>query len=105
VIDGAGAASYFIEVSHKGTLLNGDAQGYSLIISMEPSPPTTSTMIIDEDFSGGLPAGWSIDPVMGFSWTINMPVPGNNRLDNQTGGAGNFAIVDANYRRKTVTSL
>ena len=105
VIEGAGTGSYFFEVSHKGTLLNGENQDYSLIISVTPTPPSGSGFLIDEDFSGGLPAGWSIDTIMGIPWTINSPVPGGSRLDNNTGGSGNFAMVDNNYVNQTVTSL
>ncbi len=104
LIDGAGAGSYFIEVSHKGTLLNGDNQAYSLIISVRPRLPTESGLLIDENFSDGLPAGWSVDTIRGVPWTINTPVPGDSELDNQTGGVGNFAMVDNNYAI-TTTSL
>jgi len=99
-----GTGSYFVEVSHKGTLLNGDNQDYSLIISVTPSLPTGSSLIIDENFSAGLPAGWSVNTAWGINWTINAPVPGDSELDNLTGGGGNFAMVDNNYK-VTNTSL
>jgi hypothetical protein len=105
VVSGAGSGSYFVEVSHKGALLNTDDQPYSLIISEAPPPPTGSTLFIDEDFSGGLPAGWSVETASGVSWTINSPVPGDDRLDNLTGGQGKFAMVDNGYNYVTVTSL
>lgn len=105
VTGGVGTGSYFVEVSHKGSLLNGDQQSYSLIISVTPSLPTGSSLIIDENFSAGLPAAWSVDTISGVSWTINAPVPGNSRLDNLTGGVGNFAMVDNNYSNRTLTSL
>ncbi len=100
VIDNAGTGSYFIAVSHKGTLLNGDNQNYSLIISVEPPPPTGSTLLIDENFSGSLPAGWSVDTNSSISWIFNAPVQ-----DNQTGGGGDFAMVDNAWVNITVTSL
>jgi len=100
----AGAGSYTVRVSHKGTLSGGAPQDYSLIISVQPPPPTGSGFLIDEDFSGGLPAGWTIDTPQGVSWTINDPVPGDSRLDNQTGGSGRFAMVDNSYT-STLTSL
>jgi hypothetical protein len=105
VVTDGGTGTYTISISHKGTLLNGISQNYSLIISVLPAPPTGSGLLIDEDFSGGMPAGWSVDTVMGIPWTINSPVPGDSRLNNGTGGSGKFAIVDSNYGNTTVTSL
>jgi hypothetical protein len=105
VINSGGTGSYFVEVSHKGTLLNSNSQSYSLIISVTPPPPSGSNVLIDENFSGGLPAGWSVETISGINWTINAPVPGNSRLDNGTGGLGNFAMVDNDYSHQTVTSL
>jgi len=105
VIDSVGTGSYFVEVSHKGTLLNNDSQAYSLIISVTPALPTNSGLLIDENFSGGLPTGWSVDTITGIDWTINTPAPGDSRLDNLTGGTGNFAMVDNDYSHQTVTSL
>jgi len=104
-VNSGGTGTYTIEVTHKGILLGGPYQDYSLIISMTPALPTGSNLLIDEDFSGGLPAGWSVDTTMGIPWTINVPVPGNSRLDNGTGGIGNFAIVDNDYSNQTITSL
>ena len=60
VVTGGGSGTYSIDVSHKGSLLDGAAQSYSLIISIEPPPPTSSGLLINEDFSQGLPAGWSL---------------------------------------------
>ncbi len=102
---GGGAGTYTITVSHKGNLLNSSNQDYSLIISETAALPTGSNLLIDEDFSGGMPAGWSVQTLQGIPWTINTPVPGNSRLDNGTGGTGNFAIVDNNYAHDTITSL
>jgi hypothetical protein len=93
VIDGAQSGAYTVQVSHKGTLTGG-SQDYSLIISILPPPPTSSGLIIDEDFSGGLPAGWSVHTVRGRSWTIRAHVPGDDRYANGTGGSGNYAMVD-----------
>jgi len=104
VVDG-GAGTYTITISHKGSLLNGLNQDYSLIISETAALPTGSNLLIDENFSGGLPAGWSIQTIQGIPWTINSPVPGDPRLDNGTGGSGNFAIVDNYYINDTITSL
>jgi hypothetical protein len=94
-ISGADTCIYNIEIGHKGTLLGGAAQDYSLIISVEPPPPT-GTLLINEDFSGGLPAGWTVNTPQGVAWTINTPVPDDLRLDNNTGGSGRFAMVDNN---------
>jgi hypothetical protein len=103
--DGAGTGSYFVEVSHKGTLLDGSNQDYSLIVSVENSPPVVENLIADEDFTGGLPAGWSVVTAVGVDWTFKTPVPADSRLDNLTGGAGKFAMVDNNYSYSTDTSL
>ena len=99
----AATGSYVIEVSHKG-VLDGGTQDYSLIVSVESRPPSESGLLIDEDFSGGLPSGWTVDTVRGASWTVNTPVPGDSILDNRTGGSGKFAIVNNDFRN-TVTSL
>jgi hypothetical protein len=105
VVAGTASGLYSVEVSHKGALLGGTHQDYSLIISVEPLPPDDSRFLIDEDFSGGLPAGWSIETVSGADWAIRSPVPGDSRLDNLTGGSGPFAMVDNDYRYWTDTSL
>jgi len=104
-INAAQTGTYTVSVGHKGTLLNGAAQDYSLIISQRIAPPPVSGTPIDEDFSGGLPPGWSIVTTRGIPWTINTPVPGDSRLDNLTGGSGKFAMVDNNYIHDTVTAL
>lgn len=102
-----GTGTYTIEISHKGTLLNGSNQDYALIISVAPPPPTGSGLVIDEDFSGGLPAGWSMEtntnPLR--NWTVNTPVPGGSRLDNLTGGSGQFAMADFGYNTEGAASL
>jgi hypothetical protein len=103
-VSGAGSGSYTVRVSHKGTLQDGAAQDYSLIISVTPPPPVGDGFLINEDFSGGLPAGWTIVTNQGVDWTVNDPVPGDPRLDNYTGGSGRFAMVD-NYFTRTLTSL
>ncbi len=106
VVTGAdGAGSYYVEVSHKGSLLNGENQDYSLVISAETPPPSSSGLLINEDFSGGLPVGWSVETPRGIPWAVKTPVQGDPRLDNHTGGTGKFAMVDNNYSHITVTSL
>ena len=100
----ADTCSYAVEVRHKGILQDSAAQDYSLIISVE-APTVPGTFLIDEDFSGGMPAGWSVDTVEGVNWTINSPVPDDVRLDNHTGGSGTFAMVDNNFTNQTETSL
>jgi hypothetical protein len=99
----ADTCSYAVEVSHKNSLFEGAAQDYSLIISVD-APPVPGVLHIDEDFSGGLPAGWSVDTPAGVAWSINTPDPENWRLDNNTGGSGLFAMVD-NNTAVTDTSL
>jgi len=104
-VSGGGTGIYTIEVSHKAILFNGENQDYTLIISVNTALPTGSGLLIDENFTGGLPAGWSVATDMGISWTIKTPVPGDSRLDNLTGGSGQFAMVDNAYAYETVTSL
>ncbi|MEH6634628.1 MAG: hypothetical protein V7700_03875, partial [Halioglobus sp.] len=108
VVSGGGSGSYALEISHKGGLLDGQAQDYSVIISVAPPPPMSTGFIIDEDFSQGLPVGWSVETPRGTAWTIRTPVQGDSRYDNDTGGTGNFAMVDNyvdNAYSDTITSL
>ena len=95
-ITGADTCSYSVEVRHKNTLQDSAAQNYSLLISVD-TPPPMGTLLIDEDFSGGMPGGWSVDTTEGVDWTINTPVPEDWRLNNNTGGSGQFAMVDNNF--------
>lgn len=95
VVD-ADTCSYSVEISHKGSLLDSLAQDYSLLISVD-APPPTGDLLIDEDFTDGMPVGWGVDTAEGAHWTINDPVPDDFRLDNNTGGNGRFAMVDNNY--------
>jgi hypothetical protein len=92
----ADTCTYDVQVSHKGSLLDSLAQHYSLLISVD-APPPTGDLVIDEDFTGGMPVGWSVDTVEGVDWTIKDPVPDDFRLDNNTGGSGRFAMVDNDY--------
>lgn len=103
-IENADTCTYSVRVTHKGNLLDSAAQDYSLIISME-LPPPQGTLLIAEDFSDGMPQGWQVNTLEGVSWTINSPVVDDPRLDNLTGGTGNFAMVDNNFSNQTETSL
>lgn len=103
VVDAGGAGSYSIEVNHKGTLLD-TTQNYSLIISVLPPAPVSSGLLIDEDFSGGLPTGWSIQTARGEPWTIRTPISSDPQYDNLTGSSGKFAMVDNNFQY-TLTNL
>lgn len=104
VIGNADTCSYDLRVTHKGSLLDSQAQAYSLIVSVE-SPPPPGNFVLVEDFSGGMPAGWSVDTTEGADWMVRAPVPEDPRLDNLTGGTGNFAMVDNNFSNQTETSL
>lgn len=101
----AATGPYTIEVSHKGTLLGGANQDYALIIGVTPAPPVGSGLLIDADFSAGLPAGWSVQTASGVPWTIRTPVPGGSKYDNLTGGTGHFAMVDNDYSNNSLTSM
>ena len=103
-IDAADTCSYSVRVTHKETLLDGFAQSYSLLISVNP-PPLVGTFVIDEDFEGGMPPGWTVDTVEGVDWAVRTPDPEDSRLVNNTGGTGDFAMVDNNFIHKTDTSL
>jgi len=92
----ADTCSYTVEVSHKGNLLDSHAQQYSLLISVD-SPPPSGELLVDEEFTGGMPDGWSVDTVEGVSWAINEPIADDFKLDNNTGGSGRFAMVDNNF--------
>jgi hypothetical protein len=104
VVYGAAAGSYSIEVGHKGTLLDSAPQSYSLIVSVEPPEPVSAGLLIDESFSGGLPAGWTVQTSKGVPWSIEAEVPAHPRYANLTGGTGNYAMVNNNFA-DTLTSL
>lgn len=104
---GVGPGIFTVEVSHKGGLLGGLGQDYALIISVASAPPIGSGLLLDENFSGGMPPGWSLEtntnPVK--NWTIKTPIPGGTRDDNLTGGSGNFAMIDFGYSTENAASL
>jgi hypothetical protein len=108
VVKGAPAGNYSVSVAHKGASLVGGSQAYSVIVSIGPPPAVSQGYLIDENFSGGLPAGWSVDTTRGRDWDIYTPAPGAPELGNLTGGAGYFAMirnyVDSTYAN-TITSL
>jgi hypothetical protein len=103
-IDNADTCTYSVRVAHKGGLLDGETQEYALIISVE-APPPTGSLLIDEDFTGGMPEGWAVDTIEGVNWSVRSPVANDPRLDNLTGGTGKFAMVDNNFSHRTKTSL
>jgi hypothetical protein len=103
VVSPADACSYSVEVRHKGSLFENTDQNYSLIISVD-APPAPGILLIDEDFSGGLPDGWSVHTPKGVDWSIVAPNPDDWRLNNNTGGTGLFSLVD-NDAAVTDTSL
>lgn len=98
--------SYSVEVVHKGTLLDSDPQDYSLIISILPAPPAGGLPVINENFSGGMPPGWTVDTVRGVPWSIRDPSASGADLYllNRTGGTGNFAMVYSDFAN-TLSSL
>jgi hypothetical protein len=98
------SGTYSLQVRHEGMLADALAQDYSLVISILPPPLTGSVTALDEDFSGGMPPGWSVQTVQGVPWTIQAPLPGDQNLDNRTGGSGQFAMVNNQFSR-TDTSL
>ena len=105
VVTGGGSGEYTVRVSHKGGLLDGAAQTYSLIISEREPPPERGPTILFEGFENGLPEGWSITNAGGVSWEIRTPVAEDLRYDNLTGGAGKFAMVDNNASSESYTGL
>ena len=107
VVNGVGAGDYTVTVSHKGVLLDSEAQPYSLIISERAPPPTNAQLVLVENFDSGLPAGWSVVNEGGVSWEIKTPVTDENdlRYRNFTGGSGKFAMVDNNFANESYTGL
>jgi len=105
VVNGAVAGDYTITVSHKGVLLDSEAQYYSLIISERTPPPTNAHPVLEEDFEGGLPAGWSVVNEGGVSWEIKTLPADDPRYDNFTGGSGQFAMVDNDFVNESYTGL
>lgn len=97
VISDGGPGTYFVEVTHKDTLLDSLNQDFSVIISVTRASSAGSATIMEEDFSDGLPAGWSIvnnsTGGIGPEWEIIDPIPAHAELDNYTGGAGKFAVA------------
>ncbi|TXS96543.1 S8 family serine peptidase [Parahaliea maris] len=88
------AGSYAVSVSHKGALQGAQPQGYSVLISVLPPPPVSSGYAIDEDFSGGMPAGWSVETTAGRDWQVVATGESHPEHSNSTGGGGGFAILD-----------
>jgi len=105
VVSGAGAGDYTVTVSHKGVLLNNAAQYYSLVISERAPALSNAQTVLEENFDGGLPAGWSVVNEGGVSWEIRTPVAEDPRYDNLTGGSGQFAMVDNNFVNESYTGL
>jgi hypothetical protein len=104
---GVGPGVFTVEVSHKGTLQGGLNQDYALIISITPSPPTGSGLLLSEDFSGGFPAGWSLDSNTNpyTNWAVMSPAGDGSRFDNLTGGSGQFAMIDFSFYTSGAASL
>jgi len=104
---GIGPGIFTVEVSHKGTLQGGLNQDYALIISVAPAPPTGSGIVLSEDFSGGFPAGWSLDSNTNpyTNWSVMTPTNDGSRFDNLTGGSGQFAMIDFSYFTSGAASL
>ena len=97
LISSGGPGAYFVTVTHKGTLLSNDDQDYSLIISVTPKFSGELTIVADEDFTGGLPGGWSIVPHAGPDWAVIESVEGDDWLENHTGGDNWFAVFAHDY--------
>ena len=108
VIKGAPAGNYSVNIKHEGTSLVDGSQPYSVILTIGPPPAVSQGYLIDEDFAGGLPAGWSVDTIKGRDWDIYTPASGDPELGNLTGGAGNFAMIRNHVGgtfANTITSL
>ena len=105
LISSGGPGAYFVTVTHKGTLLNNDDQDYSLIISVTPKFSGELTIVAEEDFSGGLPGGWSIVPHAGPDWAVIESVEGDGWLENHTGGDNWFAVFAHDYSAPAYAEL
>lgn len=94
-IQGVGPGAYIVEITHKNTLLNNAPQDYALILSAAAPAPTSVAYALDEDFSGGLPTGWTTNPIgQTPDWQIIDHQQGHWKFENFTGGDGRFAIMD-----------
>ena len=96
-VESAAPGTYIVEVSHKGTLLDGVPQEYSLIISEGIAPTAGSAVVLDEDFEGGMPAGWSLESTTSLDWKVQTPDGSSTEKTNYTGGTGKFAILEYDY--------
>jgi hypothetical protein len=105
LISGSGPGAYFVTITHKGILLNNDDQDYSLIISVTPKFSGELTIVADEDFTGGLPGGWSIVPNAGPDWAVINSVEGDSWLENRTGGEDWFAVFAHDYSAPAFAEL
>jgi hypothetical protein len=105
LINGGGPGAYFVTVSHKGDLLNTDDQDYSLIISVTARFSGELTTVADEDFTGGLPEGWSIIPHAGPDWAVIQSIEGDAWLENRTGGDDWFAVFAHDYSAPAYAEL
>ncbi|MEA1889960.1 MAG: S8 family serine peptidase, partial [Pseudomonadota bacterium] len=94
IVAGGTPGAYSVEVTHKGVLLSNTAQNFSLIISVEPRQQ--ETIVFDEDFTGGLPTGWSlVNNVDSGTSSAFWEFDDLGLRDNLTGGTGRFASVDS----------
>ena len=105
LISNGGPGAYFVTINHKGTLLNSIDQDYSLIISVTPKFSGELTIVSDEDFTGGLPGGWSIIPRAGPDWAVIESVSGDAWLENHTGGDNWFAVFAHDYSAPAYAEL
>jgi len=105
LISGGGPGAYFVTITHKGTLLNNEDQDYSVIISVTPKFSGELTIVADEDFTGGLPGGWSIVPHAGPDWAVIESVEGDSWLENHTGGENWFAVFAHDYSAPAYAEL
>ncbi|MDH4019347.1 MAG: S8 family serine peptidase, partial [Xanthomonadales bacterium] len=97
LINGGGPGAYFITVNHKGNLLDINDQDYSLIISVSPRFSGELATVAAEDFSEGLPGGWSIVQHAGPEWTVIQSVEDGSWRENRTGGDDWFAVFTNDY--------
>jgi hypothetical protein len=97
-IENAAPGVYSVQVSHDGVLLDGLPQAYSLIISEGVSFGGDSSFVIDEEFTNGMPPGWSLQSTTSLNWIVQVPDGQSTATTNNTGGSGNFAMLNAAFR-------
>lgn len=74
---------------------NGTDAAWLDSVSFSNELPNAPETLLQTDFTGGLPAGWSANDLAGYGATWSLSNPGGR--PNYTGGSGAFAIADSDW--------